>query len=367
MKLLTAERRRALRIWSPAFLAAGATWLLLMTIGGTPLARACGLALAIFGVTASMRPMGFVASTAGGLTLALCPVFWSQAGGGGPEPAAIVIAAALALIAMLASAIFLKRRHLGIGLGIGVFVILFWSQIGTPQSLRLTGLVSAWLVYLLVDMIMLTNPRPGIKPAKAPKYWQPLGLLLLLAIGAANDPLVVLFAPAILLALFLSYARLPAWYWIALTVTIGAGLALLARTYGMSQPPAVDIWGWREAPRWIELGQLIIAQFSLLGIVLGVIGLARLARWYPPLGVVTMFAYAAFFAFGLVYLGRNREILLLPLLIIQVMWMTYAVNTFGQWVNKSLENDAGLWIHLVSALYFIVPALLLLNIMTLQV
>ncbi len=351
-----------LRIWSPAVMAAGCAWLLLLTLGETPLARACGLALAIFGVTASMRPMGFVASTAGGLTLALCPVFWSQTGGGAAEPATIVIAAAVALFAMIASAMLLKRRELGIGLGIGVFLILFWSQIGTPQSLRLTGLVSAWLLYVLVDMIMLTNPRPGIKPAVAPKSWQTLGLLLLLAIGAVNDPLVVLFAPAILLALFLSYARLPAWYWLALTLTVGIGLALLARTYIVTQTPVVDLWGWREATRWIELGQLIIEQFSVLGIALGVLGLARLARWYPPLGVVTMFAYAAFVVFGLVYLGRNREILLLPLMIIQVMWMTYAVNTFGQWVNKSLENDAGLWIHLVSALYFALPALLLLNI-----
>lgn len=363
MNLLSAERRKTLRIWGPAFIAASASWLLLMTLGETPLARACGLALAIFGVTASMRPMGFVASSAGGLTLALCPVFWSQTGGGVTEPATIVIAAA-ALLAMLASAILLKRLDWGIGLGIGVFVILFWRQIGAPQSLRLTGLVSAWLLYLLVDMIMLTNPRPGIKPAKAPKTWQPLGLLLLLAIGTVNDPLVVLFAPAILLALFLSHARLPAWFWLAMIVTVGAGLVLLTRTYVMTQTPVVNIWGWREATRWIELGQFVIAQFSVMGIALGVIGVARLARWYPPLGVVTMFAYAAFVVFGLVYLGRNREILLLPLTIIQVMWMTCAVNAFGQWVNKSLSNDAGLWIHIVSAIYFILPAILLLNIVS---
>ena len=363
MKLLNAERREMLRVWSPAMLAAGGAWLLLMTLGETPLARACGLALAIFGVTASMRPMGYVASAAGGLTFALCPVFWSQTGGGLSEPAAIVIAVAAAFFAMLASAMLLKRRDLAIGLGVIVFVILFWSQIGTPQSLRLTGLVSAWLVYILVDMILLTNPRPGIKPAKAPKSWQPLGLLLLLALGTVNDPLVALFAPAILLALFLSYARLPAWFWLALIVTVLAGIALLARSYIIAAAPAVDLLGWRDASRWIEIGRLIIAQFSVLGIVLGVVGLARLARWYPALGVVTMFAYAAFVVFGLVYLGRNREILLLPLMIIQVMWMTYAVNTFGQWVNKTLENDAGLWIHVVSAFYFAAPAILLLNIL----
>ena len=105
----------------------------------------------------------------------------------------------------------------------------------------------------------------------------------------------------------------------------------------------------------------MIAQFSVFGIILGVIGLARLSRWYPPLGVVTMIAYAAYVFFGLVYLGEHRDVLLLPLIIIQVIWMTYAVNTFGQWVNKSLSNESGLWIHVVSSIYFLVPAILLLN------
>ena len=120
---------------------------------------------------------------------------------------------------------------------------------------------------------------------------------------------------------------------------------------------------WREAARWIELGELIIAQFSVIGVCLSLIGLARLARWYPPLGVVSMIAYAAYVFFGLVYSGSHREVLLLPLAIIQVMWMTYAVNTFGQWVNKSLDNDAGLWIHIVSAGYFALPLILLLQIL----
>ena len=43
--------------------------------------------------------------------------------------------------------------------------------------------------------------------------------------------------------------------------------------------------------------------------------------------------------------------------------MTYAVNSISQWVNKSLRNEAGLWIHLVSALYFALPAYLLIQIL----
>ncbi len=363
MPSLSARQRRLIRQWSPACIAAGAAWLLFLIVGETPLTRAAGMALAILGVTASMRQMGFVASIAGGLTLALCPVFWSQTGGGTESPLLYVIAAAAPAAAMLIAAFAFKRNDWSIAAGIAVFLLIFWSQIGTSQSLRLTGLVTSWLLFLQIDMILLTNPRPGVKPAKAPKSWQPLGLLLLLLIGIINDPLATLFAPAIVLALFLSYAKLPRWYWLALWASSVFGLALLARQYLLLQPALLDFWGWREALRWIDLGGLVVAQFGIIGIALGLIGLARLSRWYPPLGTITMIAYAAYIFFGLVYLGERRDILLAPLLIIQVIWMTYAVNSLGQWVNKSLRNEAGLWIHLVSALYFILPALMLLGIL----
>ena len=362
MRPFSVEQLRLLRQWCPAFAAAGASWLILVVLGTTPLVRASGLALAILGVTASMRPMGFVASMAGGLTLALCPVFWSQTGGSDAQPATIVIATAFAGAIMFLASTVLRRRDIGIALGISAFLAVFWSQIGMAQSLRLTGLVTAWLLYLLVDMILLTNPRPGTQPATKPKAWHTLGLLFLLAVGALNDPLVTLFAPAILLALVLSYAELPAWYLTALIVIVCGALVLLVRAYWPPEVNDLDLLAWRNAVRWIELGELVVSQFSIVGIVLGVIGVARLSRWYPPLGIVTMIAYAAYVFFGLVYFGAHREILLLPLTIIQVMWMTYAVNSFGQWVNKSLSSESGLWIHLISALYFILPALLLFNI-----
>ena len=364
MQLLQSEHRELLRQWSPALLAAGVAWLLMLIVGDTPVARASGLALAVFGVTASMRQMGYVASIAGGLTLALCPVFWSQTGGGQSQPATVVIAVGAAGFGMLCASVLLQRKDLAIGLGIVLFLAIFWGQVGTAQSLRLTGLVTAWLLYLLADMILLTNPRPGVKPAKSPKPWHTAGLLFLFAIGAINDPLVTLLAPAILLALFLSYARLPAAYWLALLAVTVIGIVLLVRAYLAPQPTPLDVWGWRDAARWIELGHLIIAQFSPLGIILGVIGLARLSRWYPPLGTVTMIAYAAYIFFGLTYQGSHRDILLIPLIIIQVMWMTYAVNTLGQWVNKSLADASGRWIHFVSAVYFLLPAFLLYKILS---
>src|SRR5690606_34635526 len=63
--------------------------------------------------------------------------------------------------------------------------------------------------------------------------------------------------------------------------------------------------GWRNAARWLRLVELVVGQFTAVGVVLGVLGLSRLARWYPPLGTITMVAYATYALFGLVYFGNN--------------------------------------------------------------
>lgn len=348
--------------WSPAILTGAIVWLILLSVGNTPIVRASGLGLAIVGVTATMRRMGAIASIGGGLTLAFCPIFWSQTGGGENEPATIIIAIGVAVVAMLFIAFISKRPYIGIGLGITAFVAIFWSQIGTPQSLRLTGFVTAWLLYLLVDMILLTNPRPDAKPPQAPHPYHTIGILFLFFIGTLNDPLLTVFAPAILLSLFLSYADLSRWYWLAVFISIGFGIVLLINTYLLQDMPVVNLLGWRDAVRWIDLGQLIISQLTIFGVLLSVIGLARLSRWYPPLGTVTIIAYAAYALLGLVFEGNFRDVLLLPMLIIQVIWLTYAINALGQWVNKTLKSPNPFWIHLVSLAYLILPAFLLWNI-----
>lgn len=354
---------RDIKYWAPALITAAAAWLLLLLLGGTPLFRASGLALAVMGVTASMRRMGFVASIAGGLTMTLCPIFWSQSGGDISQPATIVLAVGIAAITALLAITLLKSSYLGIGLGVAAFALIFWSQIGIAQSLRLTGLLTAWFMYLLVNLILLTNPRPGAKAPSPPKPYHTYGLLFLFTLGTINDPLFALFSPALLLGLFLSYARLPLWYWLSVLAATGIGIALLARAYLLPEPSLLALLNWREAASWISLGQLLTAQFSLFGIVIAALGLARLSRWFPPLGTVTIIAFAAYTFFGLVYLGDNREILLLPLVMIQILCMTYAVNTFGQWVNKTMGSETARWTHFVSAFYFLVPAILLVNIL----
>jgi hypothetical protein len=119
---------------------------------------------------------------------------------------------------------------------------------------------------------------------------------------------------------------------------------------------------WRESSRWLKLIELVANQFGPIGLGLGIIGLARLARWYPPVGVVTMIAYGSFGVFGLLYFGADASTLLLPLLMIQLVWMTYAVYAFGQWLQKSTRASGGVIRLLAPAVFALLPLALLLRI-----
>lgn len=360
MLTLTTQQTALVKYWLPALAAGFMAWLAFLLLGSTPLVRASGLALCIVGIALSLRRLGAVPSFAGALTLAFSPAFWSQTGGGSAGPATIVIAVVLAVLAALLALVASRRPYLAVGLAVLVFVGLFWSQVGTPRSLRLTSLVTTWLLFIVVDMLLLSNPHPDDPPAKRPQRHHIWGMLLLIGIGIINDPLLGLLCPALMLALLLSYVRLPLWYWGLLLAVTGLGMYGIFATYVESGWITPHIW--RDAERWIDMVVLVVNQFSAVGVLLGVLGIARLARWYPPLGTTTMIAYAAYTLFGLVYTGPNREILLLPLLIVQVVWMTYAVFTIGQWAAKQETPTAYRMRRLIYLAYLLMPALLLFQI-----
>jgi hypothetical protein len=363
-----------LRYLLPAIASGAASWLAFMIIGQTPLIRASGLALVITGMTLTLRWMGALLSLVGGLALAFSPAFWSQTGGGASAgPASIVIAVIAAAVAAGLLIALLRRPYLAIGFALAVFALIFWSQVSTPRSLRLTGLLSAYLMFLLVDALRATHPRPDDPPPAPIDLQHAIGLLILLLLGVLNDPLFVLLLPATLMGLWLTRTPLPVWYWGALTAALIVGLRGIALTYidpewwrysavaaqdaGL-EVPALLADGWWQGERWINLIRLITAQFTVIGVGLSILGLARLARWYPVLGVVTMIAYACYAAFGLLYFGPDRSILLTPLFIIQIVWLTYAVRAFGQWLNKTFHivDYHPHWI--ATATYLTLPAYL---------
>jgi hypothetical protein len=370
---LTTQQRLVAKFWLPALAGGLAAFLLLFFVGQTPLVRSAGLALVIVGVALALRRMGSLLAFIGSLTLCVTPAFWSQTGGGQGEPATIIIAVLAAIFAVGIGLMVSQRPYIGLGIGLVVFVALFFSQIGTPRSIRLTAFVTAWLLYLLIDMLLLTNPHPednappilldkpiaeGISLVRP---YHTLGLLLLLTVGILNDPLLTLLAPAVVLALVLARVQLRWWYWLTLLLVVGLGVRGLVVDYLEAQRVFLLMDSWREAQRWIVEVRLVIAQFGVVGVVLAVLGLARLSRWYPPLGGVTLVAYAAYTFFGLVYIGPRREALLLPLFIIQVLWMTYAVFTLSEWLKRLLPlRERPLQIGL-QGLYAVMPMLMLLN------
>ncbi len=373
---LTYQQHRLIKFWLPALVNGAVVWALLLLIGQTPLIRASGLALVIVGVTLALRRMGAVIAVIGGLTLALSPVFWSQTGGGVGSPATIVIAVAVASVAVVVTIAVSKRPYIGLGLGVLVFAAIFWSQIGTPRSIRLTSFIIGWLMFVLVDMLLITNPRPDEAPlilrddapknpdgSQAAQAYHTLGILLLLSIGILNDPLLSLLAPSIGLSLYLTRTKLPLWYWLALGLVFGFGLYGIYTDYIIGQAHRMMLWQWRDGVYWIDMVRLLNRQFTIIGIVLGILGLARLARWYPPLGTVAMIAFAAYWWFGLVYTGDNRDVLLLPLYVIYVLWMSYAVLAFSEWLGRATGQHPRIGRYVAIALYGGLPLLMLVNIL----
>jgi hypothetical protein len=360
--------------WLPALLAGALSAVAFVVFGHTPVVRALGLALSVVGVSLTLRRFGILLSVLGGLSLAFSPAFWSQTGGSeNPYLTTIALLLVVAGGITLAAAWFGHRPVLGFALGIVVFAALFWAVVGTSRSLRLTTFFTAWLLYLLMDMVLTANPRPDAPPAQEPTSYDRFGALLLLVLGVLNDPLFILICPAMIVAMLLSRARLPRWYWIVVLAIVAFGLRGVAVQYLDSgwwlypaqqaeslgiRVPFVMADGWREGARWVNLIILIVGQFTVAGLLLGVLGLSRLSRWYPVLGEVTMAAYTPYALFGLVYFGRDSAVLLLPLLMIQIIWMTYAVYTFGQWIQKSAHTVG--WV--ATAAFSLLPLLMLVRI-----
>jgi hypothetical protein len=321
-----------------------------------------------------LQRFGTVLSIIGGFALAFSPAFWSQTGG--EETKLVVLVALTLLVALIVTGLFIwigRITERGLIAGVVVFAALFWLLVGTPRSLRVTTLLNIWLLYILMDVIMSTNPRPDAPQMPLPGQHHTLGLLVLLLIGVLNDPLFVLLAPALLVGLYLSKVHLPRWYWGIILVVILIGIRGLVIQYvsedwwlssaaslqmSGTQVPYFIADGWREASRWIYLINLVRNQFTDIGILLGILGLARLARWYPPLGTTTLIAYGSYALFGLVYFGKDSNVLLLPMMVIHVIWMTYAVHTLGQWLTKSFaKRSQTAWI--ATAAFTLLPVVLL--------
>ncbi len=360
--------------WILALLVGSISLLAFIVLGHTPMLRALGMAASISGVTLILERFGMTLAVIGGLALAFSPAFWSQTGGEDTKLAVLVAVTLLTALIVTGLIVWIgKVTERGLVAGVIVFAVLFWILVGTPRSLRVTLLLNAWLLYLLIDVIMISNPRADVVMTSLPGQQHTLGLLVLLLTGVLNDPLFILLVPALLVGLYLSKIHFPRWYWGVLLLVIVIGIRGLIIQYVATdwwlrpaaslqssgiQIPYLVADGWREASRWIVLINLVRNQFTDIGILLGILGLARMARWYPPLGTTSLIAYGSYALFGLVYFGKDSTVLLLPMMIIHVIWMTYGIYTLGQWLQKSLANHSGVsWV--AAGAFTLIPLVLL--------
>ncbi len=364
----------------PGISAALIAWAAFIALGNTPVIRATGMALAVAAISLTLRRLDGALALIGGLILAFSPAFWSQTGGApGRFPDTLALTLVLAAVVVIVLVALSRRPYVVGAVALGVVAALFITQIGEARSLRVTVMGSAWLIYLLFTAVLETNPRPDGPPPAQLKAQYRAGMLGLLVIGVINDPLFALFVPSVALGLSQAKTRLPWWYWATLGAVLLVGLygivdqyvvarwwsadALALHTSGRAVPYLVAA-GWQEPLRWLDLFRLLAAQFTLMGVLLGIIGLARLSRWYPVLGEVTLLGIACFFSFGLAYFGADRAVLLLPLFMLQVIAMTYAVYVLGQWLQKALHPARGGALRwLMPAAYLLMPTLMLLDIL----
>jgi hypothetical protein len=362
---------------APAIAAGSIALAAFVVIGHTPIIRALGMAITIAVMSLVLRQFGSGLAAAGGLALAFNPAFWSQTGG--TETTSAALFGFMLLLSVIVMSLVIRSGRIpqmGLAAGIIVFAIVFWTLIGTPRSLRLTTLLSSGLLLALVDILMAAHPHPDKPGVGQPSLRHVTILLLLLTTGILNDPLFILLAPAVILGLTLSHVKLPGWYWAVVIIVLVIGMrgvvvqyldtgwwlypADQAEAAGI-RVPYVMADGWRQTSRWIYLIDLLRSQFTEIGIVLGILGLSRLSRWYPPVGVITLLAFASYTLFGLVYFGKDSTILLLPMLMILVIWMTYAVYTLSHWLQKSFAANRTIkW--LAAAAFMLLPVVLLIRI-----
>jgi hypothetical protein len=163
--------------------------------------------------------------------------------------------------------------------------------------------------------------------------------------------------PATLLALYLSQTPLPRWYWFIFAGVVILGVHGIFSDYVANTAHFLCWMNGVMRIAGLMCCNTSLVNFSIVGVAMGILGLARLARWYPPLGSVTMVGYAAYTFFGLIYVEPRADLLLLPLSIIQIIWISYAIFTLGEWLSKTSQWRFGR--YFIIGFYGLAPLYLL--------
>jgi hypothetical protein len=248
---------------------------------------------------------GLVAAL-GGLAFAFSPALWSQA----------VVAEVYALNAAFVAGL------LWVGLG------LLHGE-NHPRNLALGGLLLGLsLSHHLTTVLLLPALALAVLIARPRIGWRGWAL-----------------AGGLLIAGLLVYAYIPL-RWPALNDGRAMSAAeFIAWVTGRRYGGALQLRAWLSDPeRWRIVGRLILDQYGPPGAVLGLAGLIALAVRNWRAAAVTVTAYAAYAFYGLNYIVPDIGVFLIPMHLIQAVWMAYAVATLLWWAGRHLPGGRAAWL-----------------------
>jgi hypothetical protein len=238
---------------------------------------------------------------------------------------------------------------------------VFWSQ---AVMAEVYALHNAFVAAILGAALRTLPPAaPSEVPDAPPDHAAPrpfplvTALFALIGLSLSNHLTTVLLVPAVGIALLMAWPRLTWRQW---ALTAGALLAgLLIYLYIPLRWPALhegrlmpleDFAGWitgsrfsgalqlrawlSDPERWRIMGRLIVSQYGWPGVALGVLGLAVMFRQSWQAALVTSAACAAYVFYGLNYLVPDISVFVIPVFLIQALWMGYAVNGIIRWLAK---------------------------------
>jgi hypothetical protein len=267
-------------------------------------ALSAGLVTLILG--RGLGAAGLVAAL-GGLAFAFSPALWSQA----------VVAEVYALNAAFVAALL----WVGLGLLRGENHLRTLALGGLLLGLSLTHhLTTVLLLPALALAVILARPHVGWRG------WALAGGLLLA--GLLVYAYIPLRWPALHNGRAMSAAEFIAW--------------VTGRRYG----GALQLRAWLSDPeRWRIVARLILDQYGWPGAALGLAGLIALAARNWRAAAVTAVAYAGYAFYGLNYIVPDIGVFLIPMHLIQAIWMAYAVATLLWWAEQHSPGSGAAWIE----------------------
>lgn len=255
---------------------------------------------------------------------------------------------------------------------------IFWSQAVIAEVYALhnafAGAILGAALWLVVRYRRGTVIKdPTTPPALSHPYTKiparvVMFLFALIGLSLTNHLTTVLLLPSVIVALFLARPPLTRKQWLTAFGLLLAGLLLYL--YIPLRWPALhdgrlmrfdEFFGWitgsrfqgalqldawlRDPERWRILGRLMLDQYGWLGILLSVLGVVLMAYRQWRAALVSGLAFVAVAFYGLNYYVPDVGVFVIPLFLIQALWMGYGIAVTIAWAFARFSLNTEEWVH----------------------